>query len=294
MKSFLLKEVIKQFTDNLENIRRYSGNTVKAYKKDLEQFTDFCTLYNKTETGDVSERFIKQYLGELNIREIEKISIARKLTVLRVFFKYAYMNNFIETNPAGDISNPKVKRKLPEIISQNCYTELLKKTENEKDEKLEQAIFEVLYGCALRVSEVCRLNMQDVDLEQGILRVFGKGNKMRIVPVGAKSKVLLKAYIEGRKAGKDEPFFINAKGKRLYEKFVYKIVNKKLSEVTDIKKKSPHILRHSAATHMLDNGADLRAVKEILGHENLSTTQIYTHISIERLKSAYKNAHPKS
>lgn len=293
MKNFIITEIIKQFLENLEDIRRYSPNTVKAYKKDLEQFKEYCFLHKKENVGEISERFIKSYLGALNEAAIEKISIARKLTVIRVFFKYAYMNDYIENNPANALSNPKIRRKLPEIISENSYVELQESVTGE-DDKLVKALIEVLYGCALRVSEVCRLNSKDVDFEQKIIKVLGKGNKERIVPIGKKSVVILKEYLDDKKLLKNDPFFVNSKGKRVYERMVYSLVNKNLSKVTDIKKKSPHILRHSAATHMLDRGADLRAVKEILGHENLSTTQIYTHVSIERLKSAYKNAHPKS
>jgi site-specific recombinase XerD len=294
MKSFLVSEIAKQFLDYLENIKRYSPNTIKAYKKDLEQFTDFCTLHNKEKAGDISERFIKSFLGELNNREVEKISIARKLTVLRVFFKYSYMNDYLENNPAGGLSNPKVKRKLPEIISEKDFDNLIENASGAKEARLEKALIELLYGCALRVSEVCRLNAVDVDLGKGIIRVFGKGNKERIVPIGKKSIQVIQEYLKNTDIEINGPFFVNSKGKRVYERMVYQIVNKQLGKVTDIGKKSPHILRHSAATHMLDRGADLRAVKEILGHENLSTTQIYTHVSIERLKKAYKDAHPKS
>jgi integrase/recombinase XerC len=295
MKDIILSEIITEFISNLENIKRYSPNTLKAYKKDLEQFQYYCALNEKDVINKISERFIKAYIGELNEEGIEKISIARKLTVIRVFFKYAFMNDYIEMNPAGALSNPKVKRKLPEIISENTFIELQEKVDDNKDEKLVKAVLEILYGCALRVSEVCSLNYGDVDLNQCIIRVFGKGSKMRIVPIGTKSLDTILDYIGDKKIlGKNEPFFVNSKGKRIYPRMVYNFVKSNLSKVTEIAKKSPHILRHSAATHMLDRGADLRVVKEILGHENLSTTQIYTHVSIERLKSAYKNAHPKS
>lgn len=299
MKSVFISEIVKQFLDNLENIKRYSPNTVKAYKKDLEQFTAFCTLHNKEKINEISERFIKSFLGALNNgeidnKEVEKISIVRKLTAVRVFFKYAFINDYLESNPASALPNPKVKRKLPEIISSDDFIQLQENNSCLNDSKLVKALLEVLYGCALRVSEVCRLNFEDVDLVQKTIRVFGKGSKMRIVPIGEISLQVLNEYAVDKKYIKSGPFFTNSKGKRVYERMVYQIVRDNLGKVTDIKKKSPHILRHSAATHMLDRGADLRAVKEILGHENLSTTQIYTHVSIERLKTAYKNAHPKS
>jgi len=159
----------------------------------------------------------------------------------------------------------------------------------------DKAIFELLYGCALRVSELCGLNIIDVDLKNLSVRVFGKGSKIRIVPIGTKSLSNIKRYSDSQiERDVKSPFFINSKNERISRRQIYSIVKKHLTRVSDIKKKSPHILRHSAATHMLDNNADIMAVKEILGHENLSTTQIYTHVSIERLKSSYKKAHPKS
>jgi len=167
--------------------------------------------------------------------------------------------------------------------------------ESEDDPFLVIAIFELLYGCSLRVSELCELKVGDLDFKRGTLRVFGKGSKVRIVPIGDKSIEIIEAYLNfNPRKNMKSPLITLKNGKKLYPKFVYRIVNKYLGKVTDIKKKSPHILRHSSATHMLDRGADLRAVKEILGHENLSTTQIYTHVSIERLKEAYKKSHPKS
>jgi len=168
--------------------------------------------------------------------------------------------------------------------------------ENEDDyNKRNKAIFELLYGCALRVSELCGLNIGDIDLSEMNIRVFGKGSKTRIVPLGQKSKLIIEDYINSLENPQhDNPLLLYSNNERITRHQVYSIVKKYLSRVSDIEKKSPHILRHSAATHMLDRDADLMAVKEILGHENLSTTQIYTHVSIERLKKSYKKAHPKS
>ena len=157
-----------------------------------------------------------------------------------------------------------------------------------------KAIFELLYGCAFRVSELCSLNIADIDFHSMSVRVLGKGSKVRIVPLGSRSATVIKEYFKGRSSTGQEPLFKNESGERITRHAVYNIVKHYLSLVTDIDKKSPHILRHSAATHMLDREADIMAVKEILGHENLSTTQIYTHVSIERLKKSYKKAHPKS
>ncbi len=284
------------YIEEIKSVKRYSPNTIKSYSEDLNYFLNFCEGYSKTKTSDISEKFIKSYLMNLNEKELAKKSISRKLSSLRGMFKFAFQRNYIDINPTVMISNPKAQRKLPEVIPTMSILEIYKEAElGDKNPKLIKVIFELLYGCALRVSELCQLNRIDLDLNEKILKVLGKGNKMRIVPVGGKSIIIINDYLLGKTfQDPNSPLLIDGEGKRIYPRLVHRIVSKYLSKVTDIKKKSPHILRHSAATHMLDNGADLRAVKEILGHENLSTTQIYTHVSVERLKSTYKKAHPKS
>ena len=235
---------------------------------------------------------------KLSEEGLDKSSISRKLSALRRLFNFAIRNDIIEINPIAKISNPKSQRKLPETINLDSFLEIFTLIDKENDInviKRDKAVFELLYGCALRVSELCGLNNGDVDFKKMNVRVFGKGSKVRIVPLGHKSLQIVKDYCEHtNERALNEPFFIDKKNQRISRQLVYKIVNKYIAGVSDIKKKSPHALRHSAATHMLDNGADIMAVKEILGHENLSTTQIYTHISIERLKNSYKKAHPKS
>jgi site-specific recombinase XerD len=232
----------------------------------------------------------------LNEQKNEKISIVRKLSSLRGLFKFAFKEDLINLNPTAQIRNPKTSKKLPEIASSEDILKTFQLAEETDDDpQLVKVIFELLYGCSLRVSEVCNLKAGNVDLEKGLIRVLGKGSKVRMVPIGNKSKINLAEYLSFFPVENySEPFVRNKSNKKLYEKFIYRLVNRYLSKVTDIRKKSPHILRHSSATHMLDKGADLRAVKEILGHENLKTTQIYTHVSIERLKQSYKKSHPKS
>jgi len=244
----------------------------------------------------VNERLIKSYLMHLSERDLEKISIVRKLSSLRGLFRFAFKEDLIKNNPTSQVKNPRTSKKLPEITSAENILKTFELADSDAGNPLLiKVIFELLYGCSLRVSEVCNLKAGDVDLEKGLLRVLGKGSKTRIVPIGKQSKKNLAEYLSSSPVKNySEPFVRNKEDKKLYEKYVYRIVNKYLSKVTDIKKKSPHILRHSSATHMLDRGADLRAVKEILGHENLKTTQIYTHVSIERLKQSYKKSHPKS
>jgi len=291
-----IRKVSNKFLSDLQNIKRYSDNTVTAYRIDLEDFASFCIKLNHFNITAVSQKFIKAYLAELSGKNLNKKSISRKLAVIRSLFKYAFQNDIISFNPAAGIHNPRVRRELPEILSADIILSTYNEAEkNEKHPELVKIIFELLYGCAIRVSELCGLSRGDLDLTNKTLKVFGKGNKSRIVPIGEKSIPVIKEYLafRGNLNGK-EPLIITGTGRRIYPRFVYRIINRYLSIVSDIRKKSPHILRHSAATHMLDNGADLRAVKEILGHENLSTTQIYTHVSVERLKSTYKKSHPKS
>ncbi|WP_337865587.1 site-specific tyrosine recombinase/integron integrase [Ignavibacterium sp.] len=291
-----LSQVIEQFLSQLSNIRRYSDNTVKAYKIDLSEFNNFCTANHKFNIEEISEKFLKKYLLFLVQRELDKTSISRKLSSVRSLFKFAFTNELIETNPASSIPNPKTRRKLPSVVDVNSIEQLIDKNDSKtSDNLLARIIFELLYGCALRVSELCNLKYKDVDFEGSTIRILGKGNKTRIVPLGSKSIKILNDYLYEFPISSQSDYLIrNEKNEKIYPRYVYRIVNRNLSKVTDVKNKSPHTLRHSAATHMLDNGADLRVVKEILGHENLSTTQIYTHVSIERLKATYKKSHPKS
>ncbi|MFZ5947967.1 MAG: tyrosine-type recombinase/integrase [Stygiobacter sp.] len=298
MNSKKIQDIVFEMLQELSGVRRASNNTILAYRNDLEQFLSYCNQNNIFNIDDVNERTIKHFIMHLSQENSQKTTISRKLSSLRKLFEYSIRNNIIDFNPIKKISNPKVKRKLPSIISVDSYLEIFKliMQENENFEaKKMMTVFELLYGCALRVSELCSLNIGQIDLKNQSLRVVGKGSKTRIVPIGNKSIEILNNYINSLdNKNYNQPLFLNEKGKRIDRFYVYHIVKKYLSKITDIEKKSPHILRHSAATHMLDNEADLLAVKEILGHENLSTTQIYTHVSIERLKSSYKKAHPKS
>ncbi len=291
-----INELIDSYLSEIESIRRYSQNTIKSYKTDLNEFLKYCNDNDRLELAKITERFLKTYLMILNEKELDKRSISRKLAAIRSLYKFAFQKNYIEENPVAFIQNPKSIRKLPEVLSTNLILETYKLAdESEEKPEIVKAIFELLYGCALRASELCDLKISDLNKNKMQLKVLGKGNKTRIIPIGDKSLVVINDYLEKNPVISNNDYLIRTKkNDKLYPRLVYRIVNKYLSKVSDIKKKSPHILRHSAATHMLDNGADLRAVKEILGHENLSTTQIYTHVSIERLKSTYKKSHPKS
>lgn len=298
MKQLNLRKVADEMLSELSGITRASENTLSAYTRDLIEFVEFCKEKGISSIDGVTDRTIRHFVIYLNEREVTKSTISRKLSALRRLFFFAIKNEYIEKNPISKIPNPKIKRKLPETINIDSYSDIFSfvDKENEVNEaKKIEAIFELLYGCALRVSELCSLNLGNVDFHGMSVRVFGKGSKVRIVPLGSKSSQVLKEYLNTLTSkSTSAPLFVDEKGERITRHYVYRQVKKYLSKVTDIDKKSPHILRHSAATHMLDNEADIMAVKEILGHENLSTTQIYTHVSVERLKKSYKKAHPKS
>ncbi|MFA6597643.1 MAG: tyrosine-type recombinase/integrase [Ignavibacteriaceae bacterium] len=292
-----MKNIIQSYLKEIESTKGYSPYTIKAYSEDLAQFYSFCESLNKVEITSITERTIKLYLVQLNDLNLEKSSISRKLSSIRRFFSYAFKKEYIKKNLIAYTKNPKVKRKLPEVILENLFPVLLNSiySAEHKNNLLHAAVIEVLYGCSLRVSEACNLLLKDVDFSASLIRVLGKGNKTRIVPLGEQSKAIIQKYLTVRPTEKNQNyFFLKSDGSLVLSNYVYRFVRKYLSEITDLKKRSPHIFRHSSATHMLNHGADLTAIKEILGHSNLSTTQIYTQVSIERLKTVYKQAHPKS
>jgi len=297
MKQLHLKEAVDRMLSELSGINRASQNTIDAYSRDMSDFIYFCDKKEITLISRVTEKNIRHFVISLSEKGVSKSTISRKLSTLRHLFNFALRNDIIEKNPISKIPNPKVRRKLPEIINLDSFLEIYRLVDEKGDNSANQVktIFELLYGCALRVSELCSLNIEDIDLHGMSVRVFGKGSKVRIVPIGSKSLTIIKTFIDSKKrVVQKQPLFEDDSGNRITRHKVYHIVKHYLGKVTDIDKKSPHILRHSAATHMLDRDADIMAVKEILGHENLSTTQIYTHVSVERLKQSYKKAHPKS
>ncbi|MCP5062868.1 MAG: tyrosine-type recombinase/integrase [Ignavibacteriae bacterium] len=297
-----ISESIQNYLAELTDVKRVSENTIVAYQTDLDQFYKFLMQKEITSFKSLSERIIRLYILKLNEDKLNRNSIGRKLSTLRGYVNYLLRLEIIKDDILLSIKNPKRKRVLPEIITLDSFLKIIKLideesdySESKKDFRNHKLIFELLYGCALRVSELCNLNIGDIDLNRQSIRVIGKGRKTRIVPLGDKSAVILQDYLSTRTSVHNlDPLILTNTNKRLYPKYVSRLVKKYLSKISDVSKKSPHVFRHSAATHMLDEGADLLAVKEILGHENLSTTQIYTQVSVERLKKAYKKAHPKS
>ncbi|MEK7249141.1 MAG: tyrosine recombinase XerC [Bacteroidota bacterium] len=302
-----MQEHFRTFLQYLGGERNYSPHTLASYEDDLRQFSQFLSRHfsdARFSLRKVDHVTIRLFLYHLVEQEFSRRSIARKLACLKSFFRYLYKNKVIETNPAANVQSPKLEKLLPTVLSEEAVTALMEQADTSTPEGLrDQAILEMFYGTGIRLSELINLSWQDVDFADATLKVTGKGSKQRIVPLGRKAKQSLRNYSSSRDSVLDEGYcdetngsavFITKRGKRLSPKSVNVLMNRYIGKVSEIKKKSPHVLRHSFATHLLDRGADLLAVKELLGHESLSTTQIYTHVSVERLKKIYAQAHPKA
>lgn len=290
------EKYLNEFLNELSGVKRASRYTLGSYKTDLIQFLEYISELNKSFPEDFNERTVKNFIYKLSTEKLSKKSIARKLSSLRGFSKFLIRNGIILENPTKLIKNPKREKRLPETIPVDSFANIIKLIDEAEEEYtawLYKSIFDLLYGCALRVSELCNLEINDIDFGRKVIHIYGKGAKERMVPLGNSTLRTLENYLYVCK-NENKKFLSNKFGTKIYPRFVQRVVKKYLDKTTEIKNKYPHTLRHSAATHMMDKGADLLAVKEILGHEDLSTTEIYTHVSIERLKKTYKSAHPKS
>jgi tyrosine recombinase XerC len=286
-------ECVKKYLRYLDSISGYSKHTLTAYKKDIESFLKFLEEVSIEKVDLIGEKTIRRFLIHLGNKDYSRNSISRKLSSLRGFFDFLLQNNLIRLNPISNISNPKKSRKLPKYLEQKDLIGVLDYLKKDKENLLAWAILELLYGCGLRVSELCSLSYEDVDLANSTIKILGKGQKHRIVPIGDPAKEAIREIFKNKPTN-SKFLFQTEKGGKIYPKLVYRIVKNFLSDITEDGKIYPHVLRHSFATHMLKRGADLKSIKELLGHENLSTTQIYTHVSVEHLKQVYKKSHPKS
>ncbi len=289
--------MLNKYLEYLQFEKRYSPHTVTSYKKDLEDFSYF---YLKTEASeDISradKKVIRNFIVELSENNISKRSINRKLSSLRSFYLFLLKIGEIKVSPTESISSLKFYAEKQIPISQEEMQTLSDAVLSENHDLLEKCIIEVLYQTGIRKAELCGLMFEYVNLDGNELRVIGKGNKERFIPISKDLSDLLRSYLEVRKPenGHQAYFLVNKKGKKLSEKFVYVVVNKYLSLVTTKEKRSPHILRHSFATHVLDNGAEISKVKKILGHSSLASTQVYTNANIEQLKKVFNQAHPRA
>jgi integrase/recombinase XerC len=292
-----LPEQIAFFCRYLDTERNVSPHTLAAYRRDLEQLMAFVARETGgvTGVGDVDHLLLRRYLALLGKRA-KKSSVGRKLAAIRSFFRFLVRQGVVAKNPAELIATPKKENRLPFHLDIDQVTTLVEAPQGDDKHALrDRAILELLYSCGLRVSELTGLAIGDLDLSGGMVRVLGKGSKERIVPVGSRAIEAIRGYLQGRgELGGSGPLFLNTRGQRINRRSVARIVDLHVLRIAAFKRISPHILRHTFATHMLEGGADLRAIQELLGHASLSTTQKYTHVGIDRLMEVYDKAHPKA
>lgn len=295
-----ISDAYAQFLNWCRVERAYSLNTVENYNIALEQFREYMLEIYETEPElellDIDD--VRPFLGWLHDKGLNKTSLRMKLSALKSFFKYCLKLDLIEKNPAVGVIAPKLQKKLPSFILQSEAENLMESFSSDDPVGARNlALAELLYSSGLRISEALNLKIGDIDLKKRLVRTIGKGKKERVTPVGVQAVQAITEYLKFRpslvKNTEEKTLFLTAKGKKLNPATAYRIIHKAMSGITEAPQKSPHVLRHSFATHLLDNGADIMSVSEMLGHSSLSTTQVYTHVSIERLKSAYKKAHPK-
>lgn len=292
---------IYSFIEYLQFEKRYSQHTVIAYRNDLEQFFTFlASQYDSPPLANITAVFVRSWLAEMRNDTITPKSLNRKISSLKSFFKYQMKVGEVKQSPLTTIISPKAGKRLPSFVSQNDMNTLQQYVAFPDTWKglTDKLLLDLFYATGMRLSELINLKESQVDDANCQVKVLGKGNKERIIPVSKDLINQLTAYINQKKEIARETvcpnFFINEKGNPLYARYVYNVVKANLSQVTTLKKKSPHVLRHTFATHLTNNGADLNAVKELLGHSSLAATQIYTHNSIDKLKDIYKKAHPKA
>ncbi|HTX88261.1 MAG TPA: site-specific tyrosine recombinase/integron integrase [Bacteroidales bacterium] len=279
--------------------KRYSPHTVAAYRNDLDQFTAFLQeQYPGTGLQEINATLVRSWVVALMEKGISPRSVNRKLTTLKSFFRFLQKEGEVDQNPVRNVISPKTPKRLPVFVEKEKMELLLDGIAfGEGFPALrDRLVLEMLYGTGMRLSELVHLECTDVDFHRSTLKVLGKRNKERLIPFTPKFGDLMQRYLEerGRIAKEEAGLIVTDSGNKIYPKYVYRLVIRYLSQVTTLTKKSPHVLRHTFATHLLNNGADLNAVKELLGHANLSATQIYTHNTIEKLKKIYKQAHPRA
>jgi len=301
-----MEKHIQAFLEYIEKERGFSEHTVEAYRTDLLQFAEFLKEELRLEevgARDVDRLGIRHFLGTLSRKGVAKKSVARKLASIRSLLKYLCREGVLERNPAFSVASPKLEKRLPFFLNVDQANRAMERVFRDDVYGFrDRAILEVLYGTGIRLGELMGLDRSSVDLLGEVIRVRGKGGKDRMIPLGREAVRALRSYLIRREellsskagASEEEALFLNRYGGRLSGRSVQNLVEKYLSDVAEAGKVSPHALRHSFATHLLDAGADLMAVKELLGHTSLSTTQIYTHVTAERLRKAYTQAHPRA
>ena len=293
-----MKRDIEDFISHIMFEKRLSKNTSSSYKKDLEKYEKYLKDKNITETKDISKSDIESYLEALKKEDMQISSIARKLTTIKAFHNYLFQKQILPIDVSETIERPKLRKKLPNVLTVDEVDRLLNIECKTKFDYRNKSMLELMYGTGLRITELLDIKLNDFDLENCIIRCYGKGNKERIVPIGEYTMESLINYLEVRnmllKRKNCDYLFLNNLGGRLSRFSFFKILKKMLEEKGIHKDVSPHSLRHSFATHMLEYGADLRSIQELLGHSDIATTKIYTHISNNKIKKEYEEYHPRS
>jgi len=292
---------IRSFLDYLQFQKRYSQHTIISYQNDLTAFADFIqSSFDDVNLEQISSSMVRSWLANLKEKGMESKSINRKISALKSFFKFQIREGTLQASPMATIVSPKNKKRLPQFVDEKDVKGLFNYIEfpGDWEGRTDRLILELFYNTGMRQAELVALKESHVDQSNKGIKVLGKGNKERVIPVSIELMNSILSYINEKRIVfekfDNEHVLVNVKGKKLYPKYVYNKVRIYLSQVTTIDKKSPHVLRHTFATHLLNNGADLNAVKELLGHSSLAATQVYTHNTIEKLKEVYKKAHPKA
>lgn len=294
----MLHRHIDSFFDYLTYEKKYSAHTISSYKNDINQFLEFINpQQDSISISEINYQQIRAWVASLIKDKIASRSVNRKLSSLKSFFKYLQRQQIIDINPMSKISGPKTPKRLPVFVDEHQMEDLFSEVQFEEgfDGIRDRLILDLFYQTGIRRSELTHLKEVDVDLFNSTIKVLGKRNKERVIPISLDLKRNLESYLQVKEEQNlsNPMLLVSEKGHTLSEQKVYTIVKKYLSQVTTIQKKSPHVLRHTFATHLLNNGADINAVKDLLGHANLSATQVYTHNTIEKLKKSYKQAHPR-
>jgi integrase/recombinase XerC len=287
--------VIDDFLGYISKEKRYSKHTFISYQRDLLDFQKFCKDEYDFALREVKSKMVRTWFSTLMEKELAPRTIRRKSSSLKSFYKYLLKAGLISQSPMDGVPLPKVSKKLPKFVEEKNMNMLFSELSFDESYKgvMEKLVMELFYHTGIRLSELIGLKISDINFAKNQLKVLGKRNKERIIPFSFELSETIRQFITYRKS-KGSLLFILENEKEAYPKLIYRIVNKHLNRITTIEQKSPHVLRHTFATHMLNNGAELNAIKELLGHVNLSATEVYTHNSLEKIKSVYKQAHPRA
>lgn len=301
----LTQESLQPFLDYLRYEKRYSVHTSLSYQTDLFEFVDFLQKnYGTLLIGEINHTYVRSWLASLKEKKLASRSINRKISTLKSFFKYQLKTGVIPSSPMSQVISPKNNRRLPVFVKEEDTKALLEALDQSTEDWRslnKKMLISIFYATGMRLSELINLRETQIDGSNRQIKVLGKGNKERIIPVSKEIMELIREYQKLRKKEFDgsecpgvETLLVTEKGKKMYPRYAWLLVNQALETASTLDKKSPHVLRHTFATHLMNSGADLNAVKELLGHSSLASTQVYTHNSIEKLKDVYKKAHPKA